>query len=177
MSPISQVIKDSISSAICIDDKYVAPYQEYAVNDKPADSKILYETFRKEGNCDLDIYKYESLDKFEEDKKYLFNNKDLLILDWELKDNGVKYDETLPILEKAIDTDYIQFIVIYTNNNTPENIALRIFSFFKYKNENREAIYDKHMNLSFVTSHFGDPEELEKMIDDDFIERAAQSPK
>lgn len=101
------IIQNAISSAVCIDDKYVTPYQAPIEGDKFDDSKQLYESFRREGNCDLDIYKYESLEQFEKSKNYLFENKDLLVLDWELNESNpaCKYKDTLPILRQAINTD------------------------------------------------------------------------
>ena len=78
------VIKNSIRSAICIDDKYAAAYStttEIAEKKLKLDEpKRLYNSFRELGQCDLDIYQFESLDKSWK-KGYMIPNKDLMILD------------------------------------------------------------------------------------------------
>lgn len=160
------IIQNSISSAVCIDDRYVTPYREPVEGDEYNDSKQLYESFRKDGGCDLDIYKYESFDLFEQDKSYLFENKDLLVLDWELNesDPACKYKDTLPILKQAIDSDFIQFVAIYTHEEDTESIALNIFSFFKYKQDQRDYIYSKISEIPFIEEHFDDEEKLEEIL-------------
>ncbi len=141
ISPYQNIIRNSIVSAICIDDKFVTPYETPQEDDKLEDTKALYDSFRKDGDCDLDIYKFVNIDKFNNDKKYLFGNKDLLILDWELNEtDACKYKDALPILSQAIDENHIQFISIYTHAEDTESIALKIFSYFKYANYRKEEI-------------------------------------
>lgn len=167
-SSFQHIIQNAISSAICIDDRYVTPYQDPIGEDKLEDSKQLYESFRREGNCDLDIYKYESFEKFENDKKYLFENKDLLVLDWELNesDAACKYKDTLPILKQAIDTEFIQFVSIYTQEENTEAIALNIFSYFNYNANKKDEIYKAISEIPFIEANFEDEEKIETIIRD-----------
>lgn len=110
---IKDLIADSIKSAVCIDDQYAEPYQKAPKNGK--DAEILYHSFRQQGKCDLDIYNYNNLEDFIKAREYLFCNKELLILDWELSPSAQNvYEDSLKILEDAINNSYIQFITIYT---------------------------------------------------------------
>lgn len=94
-----EIIYRSINSAVCIDDSFIPPYEQgQAENDNFVRPKELYLSFRKDGKCDLDIYKYNGIEAFHNDKSYLFNNKDLLILDWELQPNQlIKYKDSISI--------------------------------------------------------------------------------
>jgi len=163
-TPFQSIIQNAISSAICIDDIYVTPYETPEEGDNHDDSRQLYESFRKEGNCDLDIYKYKTLKEFEERRKYLFGNKDLLILDWELSKSAPKYSETLSILKQAIETDNIQFITIYTQEEDTENIALKIYSHFKFSNKTKKDIYVSLSDTSIVNNHFEEISIIENIL-------------
>lgn len=160
------IIQNAISSAICIDDKYVTPYETALPGDRTDDTKELYKSFRKDGNCDLDIYKFQSYDKFCEDKEYLFGNKDLLILDWELDESNAecKFADTLSILKDTIHTDFIQFVTIYTQETDTEKIALNIFSFFKYKENTKKELFEKLRSISYVEEEFDDEDEAIRII-------------
>lgn len=94
---IKDLIADSIKSAVCIDDQYAEPYQKAPKNDK--DAATLYHSFRQQGKCDLDIYNYNNLEEFIKAREYLFCNKELLILDWELSPSAQNvYEDSLKIL-------------------------------------------------------------------------------
>lgn len=163
--PYQNIIHNSIVSAICIDDKYVTPYQTPAEGDKFEDTRSLYNSFRRDGNCDLDIYKFENIDQFNEDRQYLFNNKDLLILDWELNEGDqCKYKDALPILSQAIVENHIQFISIYTHAEDTESIALKIFSYFKYANYRKEEIVGGLEELSSIEDEFENDSSFESII-------------
>ncbi len=128
------IIKNSIRSAICIDDKYASAYSttdEIAKKDlKFEEPKKLYNSFRELGQCDLDIYQFESLDKSWK-KDYMIPNKDLMILDWELDQNTVpKYKDSIGILSDVIDSNQIPFVVIYTNASDLNNISRILISEF-----------------------------------------------
>ncbi len=126
-----EIIKKSIRSAICIDDMFEQPYMEEKditrINevlsnrektattvDKVLPTK-LYRSFREVGECDLDIYNFTSY----EDSwhpEYMLNNKDLIVIDWELEGIG-KFDSTIKILKQAITSNQystVPFIIIYT---------------------------------------------------------------
>lgn len=164
-SPYQNIISNSIISAVCIDDKFVTPYETPQAGDKLEDTKSLYDSFRKEGSCDLDVYKFVGLKKFNDDKKYLLSNKDLLILDWELNDGSLcKYEDALPILSEAIEQNHIQFITIYTHTEDTESIGLKIFSYFKYANHNKEKIIEGLEELRSIEEDFQSDIEIEDII-------------
>lgn len=120
-----QIIKKSIRSAICIDDRFIEPYMpiekiasiniqleplnESLSSDIPAQ---LYRSFRKDGECDLDIYHFNNLEESWH-PEYMLNNKDLVVLDWELEGKG-NFESTLIILKKIIEDDKVPFVIIYT---------------------------------------------------------------
>lgn len=164
-SPYQDIIRNSIISAVCIDDKFVTPYEIVQEGDKLEDTKSLYDSFRKDGDCDLDIYKFVTIEKFNDDKKYLLGNKDLLILDWELNEGSpCKYKDALPILSEAIDENHIQFITIYTHAEDTESIALKIFSYFKYANFQKEQILAGLEELRSIEDDFENDAEVEDII-------------
>lgn len=120
------VIKRSFRSAICIDNEYASAYsQSGELNfDEP---RALYYSFRNEGLCDLDVFEFKSIE--ESWKAHMGENKDLMILDWEL-DPGERYDSTLQILDDVIVAKKIPFIVIYTNTGSIESVAQTIITRF-----------------------------------------------
>lgn len=126
------VIYNAINSAICIDDQYESPYCDIPENRKYFDdSKELYISFRKDGKCDLDIYKFRGYDEFDNDKDFLLNHKDLMILDWELDANSrIKHESTLKILDNAVANKHIRWVAIYTNEQNDYNILLNIYAYF-----------------------------------------------
>ena len=145
---IKDLIADSIKSAVCIDDQYAEPYQKAPKNGK--DAEILYHSFRQQGKCDLDIYNYNNLEDFIKAREYLFCNKELLILDWELSPSAQNvYEDSLKILEDAINNSYIQFITIYTQAPSFNEIVYRIFSYFYFNSmENNSLRKEKYKNLT-----------------------------
>lgn len=145
---IKDLIADSIKSAVCIDDQYAEPYQKAPKNDK--DAATLYRSFRQQGKCDLDIYNYNNLEEFIKAREYLFCNKELLILDWELSPSAQNvYEDSLKILEDAIANSYIQFITIYTQAPSFNEIVYRIFSYFYFNSmENNSLRKEKYKNLT-----------------------------
>lgn len=47
ISPYQNIIRNSIVSAICIDDKFVTPYETPQEDDKLEDTKALYDSFER----------------------------------------------------------------------------------------------------------------------------------
>lgn len=138
-----QIIKNSIRNAICIDDNYAAPYSEVNAELNSEDPKALYYSFRKEGHCDLDIYQFQNIEDWQ-NSDYMTHNKDLMILDWELDQDGEKYQNTLIILEDIILNKRIPFVVIYTNTEDLNNVSNVLCEKF---NEFTETDYDEFINL------------------------------
>lgn len=128
-----EVIKNSIRSAICIDDRYVSAYStdtDPSLNHE--EPRKLYNSFREMGQCDLDIYQFKTL-KESWKREYMIPNKDLMILDWELDQNTEpKYLDTLQILADVIVSNQIPFVVVYTNANDLKKVSKILLSHFNF---------------------------------------------
>lgn len=124
-----KVIKDAIRSAICIDDEYAPPYPQGNSGLNTEEPSKLYYSFREKGNCDLDIYCFESIEKSWK-PNYMIPNKDLVILDWELDKEGDKFGSTLQILEDIVNSKKIPFVLIYTNTEDLNQVAQKLISKF-----------------------------------------------
>lgn len=108
------IIQRSINSAVYIDDEVSEPYSGDG-EEIIKSTRSLYQSFREKGPCDLDIYKYRTLEEFRNNMDWLLNHKNLLILDWELnQDVEVKFEDALEILSNVVDKHRVNFIVIYT---------------------------------------------------------------
>ena len=135
-SVASKVLKDSISTAMFIDDKALEPFEENKeIFDNFSD---LYKSFKK-NNCLLDIRRYENIGH-----KRKYNNSlskiDLLVLDWQLVEKDTEYLIPLQMLAKAISAKNVHFICIYTkrkNEEIEDQILYPITSYFSdiYKGE------------------------------------------
>jgi hypothetical protein len=126
----TQIVKNSIRSAICIDDEFAEPYENVINGIQFEIPQKLYQSFRTDGNCSLDFYRYKQDDIWAEKSKTVLSNKDLIILDWELDKVEPKYKNTLQILESIIDHGTNQFVIIYTHLEHLENIILNIQAFY-----------------------------------------------
>lgn len=153
-----KIIKSSIRSAICIDDRFAEPYMSddeiKTIVDKDGIQfdkdipKNLYNSFRKNGECDLDIYCFRSLEESWH-PSYMLNNKDMVVLDWEL-DGKLGYKSTLTILQDIIKQDKIPFIIIYTHKPESDfgDITKELIKHFnKYNKANIESILSEFKSL------------------------------
>lgn len=125
------VIRNSIRSAICIDDRYAAAYEEDSAEFIVDEPRKLHKAFREVGFCDLDIYRFTT---YEETWKpqFMLSNKDLLILDWELDADG-NYDNAIKILTEVVHSKKIPFVVVYTSTADLHSVSkalIREFSPF-----------------------------------------------
>ncbi|MBI3123395.1 MAG: hypothetical protein HYZ10_03235 [Ignavibacteriales bacterium] len=132
-----RIIQNSIKSSVFIDDNVVNAYE----NNEGADyqlSKKLFEDFRK-SNCTLDIYKFENYENFESQKEFFLKRRDLLILDWDLKNEcDPQYSDALKIIEQAVLTQSLHFVCIYTSTpsaNFISTIYYRIAGFTYDRND------------------------------------------
>ncbi len=121
-----EIIKKSFRSAICIDNEYASAYSE-TENLNIEEPRALYNSFREDAYCDLDVFEFVSFENSW--KPHMGENKDLLILDWEL-DAGEQYISTLQILDAVIKAKKIPFVVIYTNTEHIDQVANVIVSKF-----------------------------------------------
>lgn len=119
---IESIVKESIKSVVCIDDKIVTPYQDEG--DKTF-SNALYEGLRSSLNSAILMIPYSQLKTPEE----VFKNRDLLILDWELEEPATDTIKTLTLVDAALRSE-IKYICIYTKNDavTVKNEMLRYYS-------------------------------------------------
>ena len=143
------IVANSIRSAICIDDEFVEPYEEKRGRVKDINKpKELLKSFKK-GNCSLDIYTYESYGKLKEESEFVFTNRDLMILDWQLSQEDLKFEDALDVLKDAVETPSLSFVLIYTQEPNLAGIEMEIRSFFNQKirdADERDKLYESLMD-------------------------------
>ena len=106
------IIKEAIKSAVFIDENAKEPFMSGDF-DESVRSEELYKDF-KEKSISLDIYKYNDA-TYQNQKEYLFSNRDLVLLDWKL-DGDTGEDKSLAILSEVVRLQpHIHFCVIYTS--------------------------------------------------------------
>lgn len=138
----SNILKEAINSAIYIDDKVLLPYEEERDGFKP---DKIYNSLRR-NECSLDIYRYNN-EGINELEKFLYFNRDLLILDWHLDPSDEdNMKPTFGILEKAIGAKNLHFCVIYTSEKVEDlqgKVIYNIASYFSgLKSDICEKVYD-----------------------------------
>lgn len=144
------IIKNSIVSSLYIDDKVIEPFETPKNGDAYFEiSKGLYSSFRKEKKS-LDFYKFKKRKSWRNDSNYLFKNRDLLILDWQLDSaTGLIQPKTLEILQKAVETDNLHFVSIYTETESDSfpDILYSVKAFFtKEYNAETKALCENFKN-------------------------------
>lgn len=130
---IKDILKASINSAIGIDDEFVEPYDTTAKEDVQLQtSSELYNAFHRDLNCTLSLFQYRDLTDFDERALPLLNNKDLLLLDWQLKGEGMDaLKDVVEIIDRAVSQESpIRFIVIYTAITDLYPLARNLFAAF-----------------------------------------------
>jgi len=179
-SAAKDIVANSIRSAICIDDEFVEPYEEAKGKVKDVNKpKQLMESFRK-SNCSLDIYTYKSYPKLKKESDFIFKNRDLMILDWELSNNDPKFKYALNILKDAVENPGLAFVLIYTKEPYLAGIEIQIRSFFNQKAksmEERDRIYNELISsldnkFFFVEESDDVPEQAEIFFKDRKIKDA-----
>lgn len=107
-----KIIKEAIKSAVFIDENAKEPFMSGDFTESVR-SEELYKDF-KEKSISLDIYKYNDA-TYQNQKEYLFSNRDLVLLDWKL-DGDTGEDKSLAILSEVVRLQpHIHFCVIYTS--------------------------------------------------------------
>lgn len=123
-----KIIESAFNTGICIDDEFAEPYSDDGDKDMP---KALYESFKVIGHCCLDFYKFKDYDSYNNDKSFILDNKDFVVLDWELNPNNqFKADDTLKVMEDCFKSPAIKFICVYTNVPNLTNILYQLLSAF-----------------------------------------------
>ncbi|RZJ92323.1 MAG: hypothetical protein EOO20_02210 [Chryseobacterium sp.] len=132
-----QILKESINSAIFIDEKAKDFFADAPVDDNIAEEKLskdLYSSFKSEG-ISLAVHKFVKTDIVDTAlKSYLFKDRDLILLDWELDGNtGEEY--SLSLLSEVVEYPHINFCCIYTRTPRFEAIYAQIETFFSGMDE------------------------------------------
>ncbi|NOQ24351.1 MAG: hypothetical protein GQ564_03230 [Bacteroidales bacterium] len=137
----NQIIKDSIKSAIFIDENALPFYgveSESTIYEEQL-SKELFNNFRDNG-ISLAVHKFEIGNEIQLGlKQYLFDNRDLVLLDWKL-DGEQGEDYSLKLLSDVVKKSNIHFCVIYTSEPDINSIYGSILSFFSGRDR---AFYEK----------------------------------
>lgn len=122
-----EIVRDSIRSAVCVDNAFVEPYAEKHAGDDEKTPQKLLESFRKE-NCSMNICRYDK-SNWKEVKDFVLSNRDLLILDWELIGDP-PFKDALEILHEVVNSPSLPFVVIYTQESDLSIVEMNILSFF-----------------------------------------------
>lgn len=129
----NKIIMDSIKSVVFIDEKALEFYKKIPKVLEPEErlSINLLNRFKKRG-ASLAVHKFNSSDISNvELKKYLFDNRDLVLLDWELdQDYVVGKGYSLKLLSDVVSTSHLHFCAIYTSTIRDADVFDNIISFF-----------------------------------------------
>jgi hypothetical protein len=151
------IIKDSIKSAIFIDENARSFFQNISELKGAPEEEISIELFDKfkANGISLAIHKYKIDDEKDEIlKNYLFEDRDLVLLDWNLDGTDSGQDFSLALLADIVKRPHIHFCTIYTSEkgNKIDNIFMNILSYFS--GENKEFYDDLYDDLASEKSIF-----------------------
>lgn len=144
-----EIIKNSIKSAIFIDEKARAFFQKEDELKGEIEEELsvkLYENLKING-ISLDIHKYQLNDeKNEALKNHLFEDRDLILLDWNLDGkSGEEY--SLKLLEDIVKRPHIHFCAIYTSEKGDDldNVFFNLLSYFSNENEDYYTVLKENI--------------------------------
>lgn len=126
-----EILSSSITSAVFIDEKAKDFYSN--THEEPQGEEQLsinlFKAFKENGK-NLTVHKFQKAD-VENEKliEYLFNGKDLILLDWELDDLDGQ-EHSLALLSKAIQLPYINFCCVYSRSANFDKIPFFLTAFF-----------------------------------------------
>jgi len=147
-----EIIKNSIKNVICIDDKFIEPYETGEDTEVLSEHELgesLFTNFSN-NNCNVNICRYKNnIDSITSKSSH----SDLVILDWELKETDPKYEDSLTILEKLIDTN-ISFICIYTKEQLSD-VAEKLMTFFSGISQAEFSGFEEN-GKEFLTDEYSD---------------------
>lgn len=170
------ILNSSINSVIFIDEKAKDFFSGTPVNTQIPEetlSESLYNTFKKNGKS-LAVHKFEISDlENPEILNYLFNSRDLILLDWELADVAGQ-EHSLKLLNRAIKTPYVNFCCIYSSSINFNNISYFLDAYFCGLTKNDfESIKDEysHITEDEIQKVFGkDENEISAFLTDNQID-------
>ena len=114
----TSIVENAIQSVIYVDDELTTPFEETNPDEVVQNlSRDLYREF-VEKNISIDFYKFNPAIEWRDSKSFLFNNRDLVILDWQLENDDHELN-TLQILESAVQTPSLHFVCIYVSAHCP----------------------------------------------------------
>ncbi len=134
----NQIIRDSIKSAIFIDENARSFFSLPIIVETPSLeerlSVALYENFKKQG-ISLAIHNFSNGDEENEVlKQYLFENRDLVLLDWKLDDQTGE-EAALKMLSDIVNSSHLHFCAIYTSTPNLDEIYLNILNYFSEQDD------------------------------------------
>ena len=125
---VSIIVNKAINSVVFIDENAKEPY---SLTDTTESKRCveLYKLFRENG-MSLSIYQYDEK-TYDDEKEYLFRNRDLVLLDWKLEGNDGSGEKSLEILSEIVSNRrHIHFCVIYTSETKKDLVYQNILSYF-----------------------------------------------
>jgi len=162
----SEIIRDSIKTAVYIDEKAWDPFSLEVYNaeiNEHVISKNLLEQFKKDG-IKLNIHKFNSGEENNPGdhslKRYLFRNTNLVILDWDLDDNPKSQNfSSLKLLADIIAQPNIHFCSIYSSATDFDLIIKKICSYFSGVSS------EQYQKIKYLIEPYDDAVKLLKEID------------
>ena len=109
---LENIVKQSIRNVICIDDGLLEPYCEVGDALKVDFSKEMFDGISNTCQCSVTMvqYKGDETERLIEEK---LNEKDLMILDWELTATG-QIKKPLKVIDYALKKIFPIFVYILT---------------------------------------------------------------
>ncbi len=157
-----EIIKKSIKSAIFIDEKALEFYSEEKFHDTIIEHSLslgLHKAFKKEG-VSLAVHKFEEENlKNEKLKRYLFKDRDLVLLDWELDtDVNIGLSYSLKLLSEIVNANHINFCCIYSSSAKFNQIFNHLLSYFsgisKEDQERTKSVFEGIVELVEIGNSF-----------------------
>lgn len=175
-----EIVTTSIKSAIFIDEKARGVYEYEDLDDNLLEEKLsvaIYNNFKSNG-ISLAVHKFKIADRQNENLlQYLFNDRDLVLLDWKLQgESGEEY--SLELLSRVVDSNHINFCCIYTTETNVDNIFFNILSYFSgvdeakfnsikenYESDYEETLQEIRKSYNFIDyNHKNNGQYIGKLI-------------
>lgn len=164
-----EILNSSINSAVFIDERAKEFYSEVSDEANAVEEKLsvdLFTTFRENGKS-LVVHKFETSNlENSQILDYLFNGRDLILLDWELADVAGQ-EHSLKLLNRAVKTPNINFCCIYSSSINFNNIPFFLDAYFSGLSKNDfDSIGDaySHIEIDEIQKVIGKNEEEIKLF-------------
>ena len=126
-----EIVSNSIKSVIFIDENALENYKKKSptyIREEEL-SINLDNNFKKKG-ISLSVHRFKNSDLTNSNiLEYLFNRRDLVLLDWKLNGNEGE-EHSLELLSKVVKQKHIHFCSIYTSEDNFDDIINNICTFF-----------------------------------------------